>query len=156
VSLQIDYLADHPELLAVVAEWHYREWSHLSSDASADACAERLRGEARRGGIPTLFLALAAGAPIGTASLRAHDMDGRDDLSPWLAGVYVCPPNRRSGVGAALVRRVASEAAALGVPILYLYTTSQQNEAFYSHLGWSVRERVEYHGVRRVIMSIAP
>jgi hypothetical protein len=59
-------------------------------------------------------------------------------------------------VGSALVRAVVDEAARLGVAALYLYTTSRENEAFYRGLGWSVRERVEYLGKRRVIMEITP
>jgi GNAT superfamily N-acetyltransferase len=81
-------------------------------------------------------------------------MPGREDLSPWLASVYVAPPYRRRGIGAALVRRVVQEASNQRIPVVYLYTTSKENENFYTKLGWSVCERVEFLGKLRVIMEI--
>lgn len=87
----------------------------------------------------------------GSAMLVAHDMDTRVDLSPWLAGVFVTPEQRRHGVGAALVQRVIDEATALGVRRLYLYTPS--TEHFYSRLGWSLVERTSYEGVDVAVMS---
>jgi GNAT superfamily N-acetyltransferase len=59
--------------------------------------------------IPTLTHWLGFAMPV------THDMDTRMDLSPWLAGVFVSPEQRRYGVGAALVQRVIVEARALGV-----------------------------------------
>jgi GNAT superfamily N-acetyltransferase len=79
-------------------------------------------------------------------------MDTRCDLSPWLAQVYVAPEFRGCGIGSALVRAVACEAASLGVHRLYLYT-GRNRESFYAKLGWTVREYVEYKGRERVIME---
>ena len=70
---------------------------------------------------------------VGSASLIAQDMDTRPELSPWLASVYVAAEHRRQGIGSALVRRVAQEAAALGVETLYLFTPDQEH--FYARLG---------------------
>ena len=155
MTTRIGYLADHPGFVPLLAEWQHREWGHLSPGESSESRAERLRAEARRGGIPTVLVAVEGAALLGAASLVAHDMNGREDLSPWLAAVGVLPDFRRRGVGSALVRAVVDEAARLRVGTLYLYTTSRENESFYRGLGWSVRERVEYLGKRRVIMEIA-
>lgn len=65
------------------------------------------------------------------------------------------PSARRRGIGSTLVNTVIRQAADLGVSIVYLFTTGEQNEAFYAKLGWSVRERVMYRGKLRVIMQIA-
>ncbi|OGG45871.1 MAG: hypothetical protein A3F84_17090 [Candidatus Handelsmanbacteria bacterium RIFCSPLOWO2_12_FULL_64_10] len=152
--MRIEHLADHLEFVQTLAEWHYREWRHLCPGETLDDFVERLRGQAQRGGVPTAFVALEGGRPVGSASLVAHDMQGREDLSPWLASVYVAPPCRRRGIGSALVRRVVQEAGERHIPTIYLYTTGKANENFYVHLGWSVRERVEYVGKLRVIMEI--
>ena len=155
MTVRIEYLADHLGFVPGLAAWQHREWGHLSPGESSQARAERLRAEAGRGGIPTVLVAVDGGALLGAASLVAHDMHGRENLSPWLAAVGVLPDFRGRGVGSALVRAVVDEAARIGVATLYLYTTSTENEAFYRSLGWSVRERVEYLGKRRVIMEIA-
>ena len=151
--MRIEFLADHPALVPILAQWHHREWQHLTPGETIDECAQRLRASAQRDGCPLTVIALADGELAGSASLVAHDMEIRRDLTPWLSGVYVTPGRRRRGVGSALVRRVTREAARLGVATLYLFTTSPENERLYASLGWSVRERVEYLGRRRVIME---
>lgn len=51
---------------------------------------------------------------------------------------------------------IVEEAGKQNVSVLYLYTTSKENEDFYARLGWSVKERVEYLGKLRVVMEIKP
>ena len=114
----------------------------------------RLKACAGRGGVPSVLVALDAGALCGSAMLVANDMDTRPELTPWLAGVYVVDACRGRGIGSALVQRVESEASALGVRRLYLYTPDAT--AFYTRLGWSVDERCEYLGRDMAIMSKAP
>ena len=70
--------------------------------------------------------------------------------TPWLASVYVEVEHRRQGIGSALVRRVAKEAAALDVKALYLFTPDQEH--FYSTLGWTVLEHCTYRGYPQVVM----
>ena len=82
----------------------------------------------------TCFVAFHGGEPVGTASLVRHDLPGREDLSPWLAGVFVLPAHRRQGHAAALVRRVEAEARRHGFPVLWLYTV--QAAGLYARLGW--------------------
>jgi hypothetical protein len=50
--------------------------------------------------MPRTFILLADGEPVGTASLAAHDLDERPDLTPWLAGVFVDPHTRGQGYAA--------------------------------------------------------
>ena len=46
--------------------------------------------------------------------------------------------HRGRGVASALVTRIVEEAAALGIPELYLYTDTSQS--LYARLGWDVVE----------------
>ena len=85
-----------------------------------------------------------AGQAIGTASLRASDLPGREELSPWLGGVYVAPAFRGRGIASALCRTVEERAAALGHDRLYLFTLDQQ--ALYQRLGWRAIERTSWRG----------
>ena len=148
---QIGYLADHPEFIPTLAQWHHREWAYLRPGDSVEARTARLRGSCGHREIPTVIVSFTGGTLLGSAMLVAHDMDTRMELSPWLAGVFVAPDHRRHGIGAALVHRAVDDATALGVRRLYLYTPG--TELFYSRLGWSLVERTRYRGTDVVVMS---
>lgn len=151
---RIEYLADHSSVVPTLAEWQHRKWNHFRPGETIADRAERLRQSARRDGCPLTFVAFGDGALLGSASLVPCDMQIRPDLTPWLADLYVAPAHRHHGAGAALVRRIVQEAVRLSVQTLYLFTTSKENERFYTTLGWSVRERLDYLGKLRVIMEI--
>jgi GNAT superfamily N-acetyltransferase len=149
--MHIEYLADHLGLLPELARAHFAEWGHLRPDETLEERTRRLEGFCGRGDIPAVFVGLAGDKLCGSAMLIEHDMATRPELTPWLAGVWVAPEYRRGGVGTALVDRVVAEACFLGVPELYLYTPDARG--FYSSLGWSVMDRVEYLAQQVVVMS---
>ena len=152
--MTIDYLADHPEFLRPLAEWQHGEWGHLRPGDTVEARMERLGSFGERDRIPLTVVAHEEGELRGSASLIAHDMNTRMDLTPWLAGVFVAPEHRRRGIGAALVRRIVEEAAQLSVPVLYLYTV--HSEKFYASLGWSLQEHTTYREQDIAIMNCEP
>jgi hypothetical protein len=56
--MRIDYLADHLEMAALLAAWHYQEWKALLPNWShAQALAELQRHTGRRQ-IPTTLVAI--------------------------------------------------------------------------------------------------
>src|SRR2546429_8417776 len=67
---------------------------------------------------------------------RVHDLEGREDLTPWLGEVFVGSHFRRLGIGAALCATVEDGARSRAIHTLYLFTLDQQ--AWYSRLGWTV------------------
>lgn len=150
-AMQIEYLADHPELVERLVRLHFEQWGHLRPDESLDDRTLRLEACCGRGGVPSVLVALDAGALCGSAMLIANDMGTRPELTPWLAGVYVVETCRGRGIGSALVNRVQSEASALGVRRLYLYTPDAAD--FYEGMGWTVLERCEYLGNEVAVMS---
>jgi GNAT superfamily N-acetyltransferase len=152
VRPRIDYLADHPAVIPTLARWHHRQFQHLSPGSSVERCTSHLRSHTGRRQIPTTVVALADDEPLGSASLVAQDMDVRPHLSPWLATVYVAPEYRGRGIGSALVRRIAEEAASLGVPRLHLYAQDQMG--FYERLGWQAVERLKYRGYLVTVMAL--
>ena len=152
--MTIEYLADHPEFLPILAQWQHGEWGHLRPGDSLEARTTRLRAEGERDRIPLTVVAHENGEALGSASLIQHDMDTRLELSPWLAGVFVGTGHRRHGIGAQLVRRIMAEAARLKVPILYLYTVHSEN--FYASLGWALQEHATYREQKVAIMTYHP
>ena len=150
--MKIEYLADNIALVPIIAHWHHEEWGHFNPGDSIEKRIANLQTNLGRKQIPTTFVSLSGGILLGSASLVAHDMDTRMDLSPWLASVYVTPEHRSQGIGTALVQRVVKEAVELGIETLYLFTPDR--EGFYASLGWSVVERTEYREQKVVIMAL--
>jgi predicted N-acetyltransferase YhbS len=149
--MNIVYLADHKEVIPMLAQWFYKEWAYLHPDRTL-ADVERFIGErANTDKIPVTLVAFEGQELLGTVCLKAHDMDTRLDLTPWLAGLYVSAPRRRQGTGARLVSAIEEKAYELGVKRLYLYTP--ESETFYSRLGWQLRERTKYHGYPVTLMQ---
>jgi GNAT superfamily N-acetyltransferase len=133
-ELRIDYLAERPQFVPLIAEWQHKTWGHLPGARTYEQIVERLQAHLQRNAIPVTFVAWVDGVPAGCASLVANDMKPLPDWIPWLASVFVMPEFRRQGIGAKVVERVAAEATSLGYPRLYLYTLDQMH--FYEELGW--------------------
>ena len=150
MSYTIEYLVDHPSCLPTLAVWHNAQWNYLDTGVSVKQRQTNLLKHGMRQ-VPTTVVALSGGTLLGSASLIAHDMDTRLDLSPWLASVYVAPPHRRQGIGSALVQRIVQEAAALRFERMYLFTPDK--EQLYTRLGWSVIDRATYRGYAQVVMA---
>jgi len=149
-SVQIELLADRPEFVPILADWHFREWAHLRP---GDSVANRIRLLHERSGrreLPITFVASSGAELLGSAMLMQHEMDTRPQYSPWLAGVFVAPAQRQRGIGRALTQHAISEASARGFSTLYLFTPSA--EAFFSHLAWSIVERTHYRDADVTIM----
>ncbi len=151
--MKIDYLANHAELAEQLAKFSWTEWRHIyeqRGESFADA-ARSYRERAQIGALPLAFVALAEQQLVGMVSLKDADLEIRPELTPWLGGLYVVPERRRRGVASLLVQRAEEEAARLGLPKLFLWTSSA--EGLYDKLGWRVVERVAYCGKRIVIMD---
>jgi predicted N-acetyltransferase YhbS len=149
--VQIEFLADRPEFIPTLAEWHFREWAYLRP---GDSVANRVRLLHQRSGrrdLPITFVASSGAELLGSAMLIHHEMDSRPQFTPWLAGVFVAPAHRRCGIGRALAEHVVGEAAKLGFTTVYLFTPSAEN--FFSHLGWSIVEHTRYRDTDVTIMS---
>jgi predicted N-acetyltransferase YhbS len=98
------------------------------------------------------LLALEGEVLLGSVSLVRDDLPGREELSPWLASLYVPPERRSRGIGGALVDAAVAEARRLGVERLCLFTP--RHEAYYAARGWAVLERTSTEGQPIVIMSL--
>jgi GNAT superfamily N-acetyltransferase len=151
LTVRIDYLADHLEAIPMLAEWHHAAWSSITPHLTVEDRVTGFRLRARRGGVPTGFVAVVQGAVVGLACLVNQDMETRQDLTPWLASVLVAAPHRRRGIGSALSDRVADEAFSQGFSRLYLLTFG--SVTFYARLGWHVLEEAHYLGTSGTIMQ---
>lgn len=149
--MRIEYLADHPTLAPQLAEWHHAEWRDLLPWWTAESALEELNTHRQRRHLPTTLVALEGSRPLGSVSLLEEDLPEWRQLGPWIASLYVVPDARGRGVGRQLVTRCCSEAAALGVDRVYLFTAGQEN--YYLRQGWDPVTRFVYSGRPATILS---
>src|ERR1051325_1566525 len=143
-GVQISYLIDHPEHVRQLAQWQFEEWDSILGEKTLEPRIEKLKRHMNRDKLPIAWVAHANGELLGSAALRVHDIEGREDLTPWLGGVIVGSQFRRQGIGAALCAIVEEHARSLGIQTLHLFTLDKQ--AWYSRLGWKVFGPCVWHG----------
>lgn len=135
-GVQISHLIDHPEYIPQLAQWLFEQWDVMLGEKTPEARIKKLKAHMNRDKLPIAWVAHASGQLLGTAALRVHDLDGCEDLTPWLGGVFVGSQFRRRGIGATLCATVEDAARSRGIQTLYLFTLDKQ--VWYSHLGWRV------------------
>ena len=156
MDVVVEPLSNHPAVVAVAAEWHFREWGHTDPGGSLETWTAGLARQAGADQIPGTLIALGDRVPVGVVCLVAEDMRGYEPaagLTPWIKGLYVIPPARRRGVGGLLVQRCEAWAASLGHEILYLYTErGSAAQALYERLGWQAVHAGCYEGIDVTVM----
>jgi GNAT superfamily N-acetyltransferase len=142
-------IADRPDLVPIVAGWLWHEWWHQDGytlEQTHDAVAASVSPS----GPPQSFVLLVDGKPIGTASLVAHDLDERPDLTPWLAGVFVIPEARGRGHVVHLIEAVEAACRFAAIPVVWLYTAGAEH--VYARAGWHSVETIQRLGRRPVTL----
>jgi GNAT superfamily N-acetyltransferase len=140
----IQDLKDQPQYLPTLAAWHHHEWWADNPACSIEQRIADMQAYLSPAFIPSTFIASQTEL-MGSAAIVAHDMDIKQELTPWLASVYVNPAYRNQGIGSQLVKFVMQKAQQSGIATLYLFT-SQSRAIFYRKLGWEVLSKVEYYG----------
>lgn len=135
-SITIHCIADCPQFHAQIVEWEQSEWG--------DEWAEVVSGATAHDQIPTIYVAVEDGRPVGCAMLIKYDMMTRLDLTPWLGGIYVPLEHRGRGIASRLVGYAMERASTLGIPTWWLYTAHARS--LYERFGWQFVEMAEYDG----------
>lgn len=149
--MKIKYLVDCQEYLPEISSWLYEYWGCYYPDSGREKWEKDLTGRMNRRQVPTSFVALEEGEVIGTASLIADDLPNRQDLTPWLADVFVPREYRSQGIATNLVARVTAEVNLIGLDRFYLFT--RKAKGFYLKIGWQVREKALYRDKEIHIMQ---
>lgn len=153
--MHIDYLDQHRDLVATLADWHHAQWGRLFDDWDIEVVRAELEGHATRRTLPTTLVMVEDSKPLGSVSLVLEDApEFCDQGSPWLASLYVAPEHRGHGLGAQLVHAAVDAAAGQGIDQLFLFTPEHAN--FYERLGWSRMLRTTLKGTPVDLMTIHP
>jgi len=152
--MQISYLAERPELAAQLIPALLQHWSYIFPEQTAADREAKFAEHQNFDELPIAWVAHEGDTALGTAALRRFDLEGREDLTPWLGGVFVLESHRGRGIASALCQVVESKAHAQGMSRLFLFTHGQ--EGLYDKLGWAPLERVMWHGLQCSIMSKVP
>lgn len=152
--MTISYLSEHPAFASVLAPEIAAHWHPYLPEETVERRLAKLRAHMNTKTLPIAWVAHNGGEVLGTAALRIHDLEGREDLTPWLGGVFVRAPFRSRGVASVLCRVVEDAAWDLGFDRLFLFT--MDHRPLYSHLGWSVCESATWRGHESEIMIKRP
>jgi predicted N-acetyltransferase YhbS len=153
VSAEIDYLADHRDVIPVVAKWIFEEWSFLYTGKTVHIVEKLLQTRLHKKVLPLTLVAFKTGKPVGTVSLKEFEIESRRDLTPWVTSLYVVKRRRGQGIGAGLMKAVEEKAARLGIKKLYLFTAdSGLASRFYSKLGWKAKEKTQFSSFPIIVM----
>src|SRR4051812_49146032 len=133
IGFEIDFLADVPAAIPILAEWFHVEWNRFDGRSVAEITAQ-LQRCLNRASLPITFVAHSDSQVIGTVTLDTSDLPHYDHLAPWLASLYVLPSRRREGIGRALVEHVVSLAQHRRISPIYLWTPGSTR--FYENCGW--------------------
>jgi N-acetylglutamate synthase-like GNAT family acetyltransferase len=149
-GVQISYLIDHPEYIPQLGQWLFEQWGSILGEETPAARIKKLKAHLNRDELPIAWVAHTNGQVLGTAALRVHDLEDREDLTPWLGGVLVARRFRRQGIGEAVCAAVEDGARTRGIETLYLFTLDLAS--WYSRLGWRALGPCVWHERRGMIM----
>ena len=136
-TVQIGDLADHLELVPVVAAWHWREWRADEPDSAEAKFLAILAARTHRGEVPFTLLAFLGDEPVGSLSVCWDDADAEfADEGPWLSGLFVVGAARDLGTGRKLLEAAEARAVTHGHAELWAHTG--EAERFYVRCGWEV------------------
>ena len=150
-AVTIDYLADHPDFVPTLARESLDFYRTLLPEETLESRCAKLRAHRNKEALPLALVAHDGGEVMGMAALREHDLEGHDQLTPWLGGVFVRTQHRGRGIGSVLCRAIEEKARNMGFAMLYLFTIDQQR--LYARLGWQHLQTASWHGAKIDIMT---
>lgn len=138
-AIRILNLADVPEHMEEVSRWLWLEWAKADGYSLKDIIY-RTRYASQRDTVPQMLVAVMGDKPVGVVSLWLNDAKTRQDLSPWMATLYVKDECRNLHIGQMLQTASIEAVRALRrYPCLYLIT---KLDNYYEKMGWTFVDRI--------------
>jgi N-acetylglutamate synthase-like GNAT family acetyltransferase len=148
--MQISHVKYFQNWIPIIGKWIYEEWSYAFPLRTLQDIQKGLFGRMNENEMPITLVAHDERGVLGTASLKASDMDILQELTPWLSSVFVHPDYRGQGVASALVAEVEKIARQLGFSRIHVLNPITQG--VFEKMGWSVLQTVQYGGKELAIL----
>jgi len=129
--MQIAELSKRKDLLIDAISYFWKRWGDDFNYSFYKNCIENSLDD--KNPLPKFYIALENGVIIGSYALIVNDLISRQDLSPWLACLYVEEDKRGTGIAKELLFHGIKETKAKGFSKLYLSTDLVN---FYERYGW--------------------
>jgi GNAT superfamily N-acetyltransferase len=142
--MQISHVKYFQLWIPIIAKWIYDEWAYAFPLRDLQEIQRGLMGRINESEMPITLIAHDERGVLGTASLKASEMDILPDLTPWLSSVYVHPDHRGTGVAKALVEEIEKIARQAGFKKLYVFNPI--THGVFEKLGWSVVQTMTFGG----------
>lgn len=149
--IEIEFLADRPECVPVLADWFRAEWSPYYGPEGPGDAERDLRECCSRSTLPVAFVALLDDRPCGTAALKSESVSTYAQRSPWLAALLVPAAFTGRGIEQALIDAVESFASRCGFRELHVGTAPLEapdgpggDPRMFLRRGWDLVETVPY------------
>jgi len=141
-KVTVENLADNTEHIDEVSGWVWEEWSKEGGSKLEDIIY-RTKHSICRDKIPQIYIAKLGDEVVGTVSLWHNDLTTRQDLTPWLAALYIKKEYRGKGIGTLLQEKCIEVVKELGYKNLYLIT---DHDNYYERSGWKFLEMAPIQG----------
>ncbi len=125
----IQIMANDP-YVTKIQELLWQEWGEANNRLFTDRLIISTLGNPL---VPSTWACIVDGELAGTVSLFVIDLKCRQDLSPWVACLYVHPDYRNRGIGKSLLNLAEDVAKKAKYSAIYLLT---HLENFYENAGW--------------------
>ena len=133
-EIEIVNLADETRHIDEVSMWLWEEWAKEGGTKLEDIIY-RTKHSICRDKVPQVYIAKYKDELVGTVSIWHNDLISRQDLTPWLAALYIKKEYRGLGLGTILQEKVIDVVRALGYKSLYLITDLYE---YYERSGWNL------------------
>ena len=148
--MQVSHIKYFQHWIPIIAKWVHEEWAYVYPQKTLQDIQRTLIGRTHENELPITLVAHDERGVLGTASLKAEDLDLVPELTPWISSVYVHPDHRGEGVGSALAAEIERIAAGLGYHRLHLFNPLSQG--VFEKLGWKLLKTVQYGGKELAIL----
>jgi GNAT superfamily N-acetyltransferase len=120
---------DNP-YITIIKENLWKEWGKPNNRPFMDKLLDSTLGDLL---VPSTWACIVDNALAGSVSLFVNDLKSRQDLSPWVACLYVQPDYRNQGIGKTLLNLSEDVAKKAGYSSVYLFTHLKD---YYENAGW--------------------
>lgn len=134
ILLRIVTTNERPELAEVTGVWRWNAFFRKDGFSLDEVMARERACASDSGLLPSVLVLLKDDTPIGMVALCDDDLEGRPELNPWLAGMFVVPEHRERGYARKLIGALEDFARENGIEHLSLYTETAVD--LYLKCGW--------------------